>query len=142
MVQGATKTKAGHRTVTLPRGAITELEHRTAYSSTGLIFASEAGAQVRVNKPAAAAVGRGRPPSGTEGLTFHDMGHTAVSLWVAAGASDLEVGKWAGHRSAAFTKSRYARFAEHGQALADRLDAFIACSIATPAGAVVPIRPF
>ena len=36
------------------------------------------------------------------------MRHTAVSLWVAAGASDLEVAKWAGHSSAAFTKSRYA----------------------------------
>ena len=61
------------------------------------------------------------------GLTFHDMRHTAASLWVAAGASDLEVAKWAGHRSAAFAKSRYAHlFPEHGQALADRLDAFIA----------------
>lgn len=77
------------------------------------------------------------------GLTFHDMRHTAVSLWVAAGASDLEVAKWAGHRSAAFTKSRYAHlFPEHGQVLADRLDAFIAASTPTPAAAVVQLRPF
>ena len=69
------------------------------------------------------------------------MRHTAVSLWVAAGASDLEVAKWAGHRSAAFTKSRYAHlFPEHGEALADRLEAFIAASTPTPAASVVHIR--
>ncbi len=79
--------------------------------------------------------------AGLEGFTFHDMRHTAVSLWVAAGASDLEVAKWAGHSSAAFTKSRYAHlFPEHGEALADRLEAFIAASTPTPAASVVHIR--
>lgn len=52
------------------------------------------------------------------------MRHTAVSPWVAAGASDLEVAEWAGHRSAPLTKSRYAHlFPEHGEALAERLEA-------------------
>ncbi len=70
------------------------------------------------------------------------MRHTAVSLWVAAGASDLEVANWAGHRSAALTKSRYADLSpEHGQALADRLDAFIRLNT-KPAAAVVQRRPF
>ena len=74
-------------------------------------------------------------------LTFHDMRHTAVSLWIAAGASDLEVAKWAGHRSVSFTKDRYAHlFPEHGEALADRLDAFIAAATATPAAGVSSIR--
>ena len=68
------------------------------------------------------------------------MRHTAVSLWVAAGASDLEVAKWAGHRSAAVTKSRYAHlFPEHGDALADRLAAFIAASTPTPAAAIIDL---
>ncbi len=80
-------------------------------------------------------------PGPASGFTFHDMRHTAVSLWVAAGASDLEVAKWAGHRSAAFTKSRYAHlFPEHGEALADRLEAFIAAATPTPAAPVVHIR--
>lgn len=69
------------------------------------------------------------------------MRHTAVSLWVAAGASDLEVAKWAGHRSAAFTKNRYAHlFPEHGEALAARLDAFIKASTPTPAADVLPFH--
>ena len=58
--------------------------------------------------------------------TFHDMRHTAVSLWVASGASDMEIATYAGHRSAFFTKDRYAHlFKEAGAILADRLDALI-----------------
>ena len=50
--------------------------------------------------------------------------------------------KWAGHSSPAFTKSRYAHlFPEHGEALADRLEAFIAASMPTPAASVVAHPP-
>lgn len=142
LVEGATKTKAGRRTVTLPRRVVAELEqHRSAYPSPALVFTSPEGTQVRSGNlrrrhwaPAVAL-------AGLDGCTFHDMRHTAVSLWVAAGASDLEVAKWAGHSSAAFTKSRYAHlFPEHGEALADRLEAFIAASTPTPAASVVHIR--
>jgi integrase len=142
LVEGATKTKAGRRTVTLPRRVVAELEqHRSAYPSPALVFTSPEGNQVRSGNlrrrhwaPAVAL-------AGLDGFTFHDMRHTAVSLWVAAGASDLEVAKWAGHSSAAFTKSRYAHlFPEHGEALADRLEAFIAASTPTPAASVVHIR--
>ncbi len=142
MVEGATKTKAGRRTVTLPRRIAAELEaHQAAFPSSVLVFTSPEGDQVRANnlrrRQWASAVSR----AGLDGFTFHDMRHTAVSLWVAAGASDLEVAKWAGHSSAAFTKSRYAHlFPEHGEALADRLEAFIAASTPTPAGAVLDLR--
>lgn len=79
--------------------------------------------------------------AGLDGFTFHDMRHTAVSLWVAAGATGLEVAKWAGHRSAAFTKSRYAHlFPEAGDELAARLDAFIATSTPTPAAKVIGLH--
>jgi len=68
------------------------------------------------------------------------MRHTAVSLWIAAGASDLEVSRWAGHGSVNFAKDRYAHlFPEHGEALADRLDAFIASATTRPAAPVVPL---
>ena len=72
------------------------------------MFTSPEGNQVRAGnlrrRHWAPAVAR----AGLDGFTFHDMRHTAVSLWVAAGASDLEVAKWAGPSSAVFTKSRYA----------------------------------
>ncbi len=106
-----------------------------------LVFTSPEGHQVRsgnlCRRHWAPAVAR----AGLDGFTFHDMRHTAVSLWVAAGASDLEVAKWAGHSSAAFTKSRYAHLLpEHGEARADRLEAFIAASTPTPAASVVPFH--
>jgi hypothetical protein len=57
-------------------------------------------------------------------------------------ASDLEVAKWAGHRSVSFTKDRYAHlFPEHGMALADRLDAFIRTATPTLAAPVASLRP-
>ena len=66
------------------------------------------------------------------------MRHTAVSLWVAIGASDLEIAKWAGHRSSQFTKDRYAGlFPEAGTLLADRLDGLFESATSTPA---VPLR--
>lgn len=66
--------------------------------------------------------------------TFHDMRHTAVSLWVASGASDLEIATYAGHRSSFFTKDRYAHlFSEAGAALAKRLDALIDSAKVPPA---------
>lgn len=142
LVEGATKTKAGRRTVTLPRRVASELEqHRSRFSSVGLVFTSADGGQVRANNLRRRQWAEAIRLAGLDGLTFHDMRHTAVSLWVAAGASDLEVAKWAGHRSAAFTKSRYAHlFPEHGDALADRLDAFIAASTPTPAAAIIDLR--
>lgn len=145
LVEGRTKTRAGRRQVTLPRRVITELEaHQVAYGGSELIFTGAQGAQVRANQlrqrqwakaVKAAGLDSVELPSGTaRGLKLHDMRHTAVSLWVAAGATDMEVAKWAGHTSAAFTKSRYAHlFPEHGEALAEKLDAFIDSATTMPA---------
>jgi integrase len=154
MVEGPTKTKAGRRTLTLPRAVWAEVEqHRERFGgSSDLVITTGSGQQVRANNLrrrewAAAAVAAGlgryeRRRDGTYhyvGLKFHDMRHTAVSLWVAAGATDLEVAKWAGHRSAAFTKSRYAHlFPEYGEELADRLDEFISSATTTPAARPQP----
>lgn len=109
-----------------------------------LVFTAPSGAQIRANnlrrRAWASAV---RLAQLDPAPTFHDMRHTAVSLWIAAGATDLEVAMWAGHRSVSFTKDRYAHlFPEHGAALADRLDAFIAAATPTPAASTSPlIRP-
>lgn len=142
MVEGSTKTKAGRRTVTLPRRVVAELEaHRSAFPSTGLVFTSPDGAQVRANNLRRRQWADAVALAGLDGLTFHDMRHTAVSTSLAAGASDLEVAKWAGHRPAAFTKSRCAHLLpEHGEALAERLDAFIEASTPTPAAEVLPFH--
>jgi integrase len=144
MVEGGTKTKAGRRSVTIPRLVAAELElHRARFPSSDLVFTAPDGdGPIRANNLrrrawAAAVKLAGLDPA----PTFHDMRHTAVSLWIAAGASDLEVAKWAGHRSVSFTKDRYAHlFPEHGEALADRLDSFIASATPTPAAPAIAIR--
>jgi integrase len=145
-VEGQTKTKAGRRTVTLPRRVVEEIErHRDlVWSRLGeqpLVFPAHEGGYLRPKNLRRRAWLRAVDIAGLTGMTFHDMRHTAVSLWVAAGATDMEVAKWAGHKNAAFTKSRYAHlFPEHGEALADRLDAFIASATPTPAANIRHLR--
>jgi integrase len=58
------------------------------------------------------------------GLRIHDLRHTAVALWIAAGASPKEVAARAGHTSVSFVLDRYGHlFPESDAALRDhRLD--------------------
>ena len=154
LIEGPTKTKAGRRTVTIPRLVVAELEVHRSLVAGDLVFSGPDGGQVRANNlrrrewtTAAVAAGIGvvtKDKAGRshyKGVTFHDMRHSAVSLWIAAGATDLEVCRWAGHRSVSFTKDRYAHlFPEHGEVLADRLDQFIASATSRPAARIVSLR--
>jgi hypothetical protein len=45
--------------------------------------------------------------AGLDGLRIHDLRHTAVALWIAAGANPKEVAARAGHTSVIFTLDRY-----------------------------------
>lgn len=128
LVEGGTKTKAGRRTITLPRRVVEELEyHRARFPSNPLVFTSPDGGQIRANNLRRREWAKAVRLMGLEPApTFHDMRHTAVSLWVASGASDKEIATYAGHRSSFFTKDRYGHlFREAGAILADRLDALI-----------------
>jgi integrase len=58
------------------------------------------------------------------GLRIHDLRHTAVALWIAAGASPKEIAARAGHTSVSFVLDRYGHlFPEADTALRVRLDA-------------------
>jgi integrase len=54
--------------------------------------------------------------AGFDGLRIHDLRHSAVALWIAAGASPNEVAARAGHRSVVTVLDRY------GHLLPDRRD--------------------
>jgi integrase len=70
--------------------------------------------------PLAAGGGRCQPG----GLRIHDLRHTAVALWIAAGASPQEVAARAGHTSVSFVLDRYGHlFPGYDAELRDRLDA-------------------
>jgi integrase len=61
--------------------------------------------------------------AGLDRLRIHDLRHTAVALWIAAGASPKEVAVRAGHTSTSFVLDRYGHlFPESDAALRDRLD--------------------
>ena len=61
-----------------------------------------------------------------EGLRFHDLRHTYVSLLIRAGANPKEVSTWAGHSSVAFTLDRYGHlYDDADDTVSDRLDALL-----------------
>jgi integrase len=124
---GEPKTKTSKRTIPLARSIMAEVErHLAEYVEAGadaLLFTTPAGNLVyrgmfwpHVWKPAV-------KKAGLDGLRIHDLRHTYVSLWIAAGANPKEVSKWAGHSTVAFTLDRYGHlYPEHGDDIADRLD--------------------
>jgi integrase len=97
---GPPKTRSGKRIVPLPRFVVDELIAHVAGLGPGdLVFQAPEGGPLRASlfrrrifTPAVGAAGLG-------GLTPHGLRHTAVALWIAAGASPLEVATRAGHTS-------------------------------------------
>lgn len=60
-------------------------------------------------------------------LTPHDLRHSAVSLWIAAGLTPKEVSVRAGHASVSFTFDQYGHlFPSQDEKQADKLDTLLA----------------
>src|SRR5215203_275707 len=142
---GPPKTRAGRRTVGLPRAVVEELAAHMgpAGPANAYVFTAERGGTLRTSNfrvkvwlPAVRA-------AGLAPLRPHDLRHTAVALWIAAGANPKEVSVRAGHTSVSFTLDRYGHlFPGHDAELRDRLDAMHAESLkGTAGGAVFELRP-
>lgn len=138
---GQPKTRAGRRTVTLPRTVATELAaHMNADPAREYVFCAPEGGPLRVPlwrrrfwQPAVAA-------AGLAPLRPHDLRHTAVALWIAAGANPLEVSRRAGHTSVSFTLDRYGHlFEDADQALSDRLEGLVVAPAPAPSADVISI---
>jgi integrase len=145
LTYGQPKTRAGRRSVTLPRTVVNALNDHladfTVADPDAFVFTGPEGGPLRVPmwrqrywQPAIAA-------AGVAPLRPHDLRHTAVALWIKTGANPLEVSRRAGHTSASFTQDRYGHlFPEADEAVADRLDALITSTESQrPAAAVVGI---
>lgn len=107
---GPVKTRAGRRDVPIPRVAVHALrDHQTRLGQPGpdeWVFPGPNGPS-RTNQfrrlrwePAVKRAKLGK-------VTPHDLRHTAVSLWIAAGYSAKEVSVRAGHTSVSFTFDTY-----------------------------------
>jgi integrase len=134
---GPPKTKRSQRTVPLPRRIVSELEeHLEQYvvaDPNSLVFTDPKGAPLRRAgfrrswwQPATRAVVLPE-------LKFHELRHTFVALWVAAGADPKEISVRAGHSSVAFTLDRYGHlYQDTEDDIPERLDALLLASLAAP----------
>jgi integrase len=102
---GPPKTRAGYRRVGLPRVVVQALAEQLARpgSADDQVFVGPQGGTLRL---AGFRHRIWRPPTsaaGLDGLRIHDLRHTAVALWIAAGANPKEAAARAGHTSVSFT---------------------------------------
>jgi integrase len=152
---GPPKTRAGTRSVPLPRSVVEVLvEHAAALEVDDLVFPAPDGGPARVSLfrrrfwyPACVAAGVGKLEKDEdtgrthyEGLRIHDLRHSAVALWIAAGASPKEVAVRAGHTSVSVVLDRYGHLLPGTEErVTDALDVMAKSATARTA-AVVPIR--
>jgi integrase len=125
LIPGRPKTAAGVRSVPLPRTVAATLELAVRdLDDDAFVFTGSDGAPIRAGsfrtrfwKPAT-------DRADLVGLRMHDLRHTAVSLWIAHGASAKQVQVWAGHRSVATVFDRYGHLFPGGEdPVMDSLDA-------------------
>jgi integrase len=129
LIFGPPKTRAGFRKVPLPRFVADEMAtHLDTYGEpdpSALVFAGADGGALRANGWRARHWQPAIRAAGLEPLRPHDLRHTAVSLWVAAGASPKQIATWAGHTSVSVVLDRYGHlFPGHEAAVLDRLEDF------------------
>ncbi|HEX2374335.1 MAG TPA: site-specific integrase, partial [Actinomycetota bacterium] len=137
---GPPKTRASRRTVGLPRFIVEELAAHLVEPGDpeSFVFTAPQGGPLRVTGFRARVWRPATRAAGVDGLRIHDLRHTAVALWIAAGANPKEVAARAGHASVSFTLDRYGHlYPEADTALRDRLDALYGTAQATPDAAVV-----
>ncbi|MFP5256092.1 MAG: tyrosine-type recombinase/integrase [Acidimicrobiia bacterium] len=126
---GIPKTRAGRRTVPIPSAVASalnqHLDHYVDPEPGSLVFGGPDGGVLRAGSwrsrfwnPAIRAAGLG-------GLRIHDLRHTAVALWIAAGASPKQIATWAGHTSVSVVLDRYGHLYEGNDTdVLTRLDSF------------------
>jgi integrase len=140
---GPPKTRASRRMVTLPRFVVEELAAHLAGPGDpkAFVFTAPEGGPLRANAFRARVWRPATRVAGVGGLRIHDLRHTAVALWIAAGANPKEVSARAGHRSVSFTLDRYGHlYPEADAVLRDRLDALYGTARPAPASPVVRLR--
>jgi integrase len=102
---GPPKTRAGRRTIGLPRAVVEELA--THMGSLGAadahVFTSDKGGILRTSNFRTKVWLPSVHAAELAPLRPHDLRHTAVALWIAAGANPKEVSVRAGHTSVSFT---------------------------------------
>ncbi|MBA2738675.1 MAG: site-specific integrase [Nocardioidaceae bacterium] len=113
------------RSVPIPRGIADDLAvHVAGKAPDALVFTAPGGGLLRLTNFRRRHFDRAARAVGLDGLTPHELRHTAASLAVGAGANVKSVQRMLGHGSAAMTLDVYAGlFDDDLDAVAERLDA-------------------
>lgn len=116
LVAGQPKTAARIRSVPLPRSLFAQIDEAVRGRHDGdYVFTGADGAPIRAGSFRARFWKPATERAGVDGLRMHDLRHTAVSLWIAHGASAKQVQVWAGHRSVATVFDRYGHLFPGGE---------------------------
>lgn len=95
-----TKSEDGTRTVPIPKFLTEDLRAQVEGKEPNeLVFTSPTGGFIRVGSWRHRFWYPITPMADLDRLRIHDLRHTAISLWIAAGASMLQCKEWAGHAS-------------------------------------------
>lgn len=144
---GQPKTRAGRRSLTLPRSVMAALDDHllkfTPPEPDAFVFTAPEGGPLRTPAWRRRHWTPAIEKAELSPLRPHDLRHTAVALWIASGANVLEVSRRAGHTSTSFTMDRYGHlFPEADSALADRLETMVlgAESQRQPVATVSPLQ--
>ncbi len=140
---GPPKTRASRRRVSLPRTVLAALEEhlQARRAPSEFVFPAPAGGPMRIPHFRSRFWRSATRRADLEGLRIHDLRHTAVALWIAAGSHPKEVSARAGHTSVSFTLDRYGhQYPEADDALRTRLDALIAAAVPEPSAPVLRLE--
>jgi len=139
---GPPKTRAGKRAVPIPSFMVDELAAWTAGKEPDeLVFPAPEGGPLRASGFRRRVWQPAVETAGVAPLRPHDLRHTAVALWIAAGASAKEIAVWAGHSSVATVLDRYGHLLP-GQEdrVTDALEAMFRAAAPAPTASVVELR--
>ena len=119
------KSKAAYRRVPVPAFVCETLSAaRGDAEGDDLVIADTRGGPLRASNFRRRIWNPACTAADLDGLVVHELRHSAVSLWIANGATPVEVARWAGHSSVATVFNLYGHlFPSHGHEVAARLDA-------------------
>jgi integrase len=116
IVWGAPKTRAGRRTVPIPARVADvcaqHVETFVAADPDALRFPGAGGGVLRAGQWRSRHWYPAVRDAGLMPLRPHDLRHTAVALWIAAGPNPKQIATWAGHTSVSVVLDRYGHLFE------------------------------
>jgi integrase len=104
---GPPKTKAARRRISVPEHAAAAISHLLEGDPEGLVFTARRGGHLVGPNFRKGVWAPALKKAGLQGLRFHDLRHTAVTFFIASGATLYEVMRKVGHTSYDFTVKQY-----------------------------------